>query len=136
MVYVSSATTLYSQSDLDEILDQSYRNNSRLGVSGVLLYKDGNLMQLIEGDEVTVRALYAKIERDQRHRGLIILWEGPEETRQFPSWSMAYRNLSGADASSIPGYNHEFSDMSLTAPEFLADPTLGQKLLLMFRDSM
>ncbi len=47
LVYVSSATTLFSRSDLEDILVKSNQNNSRLGVSGALLYKGGNLMQVL-----------------------------------------------------------------------------------------
>ena len=48
LVYVSSASTLFSRAELDEILRTSRRNNERLGVSGALLYKGGNLMQVLE----------------------------------------------------------------------------------------
>ena len=44
----------------------------------MLLYKDGNLMQVLEGEESAVRALYAKITADDRHRGHMILWDGCE----------------------------------------------------------
>ncbi len=50
LLYVSSATNLFSRKDLDVILDMSRRNNTALAVSGILLYKDGNLMQLLEGE--------------------------------------------------------------------------------------
>lgn len=135
LVYVSSATTLYSQPELDEILAHSHRNNAAAGISGVLLYKDGNLMQVLEGEEAKVRSLYATIAADRRHKGLIVLWEGSAETRQFPGWKMAFRNLNGADAAATPGYS-EFLNVSLTSAEFVGNPTVAQKLLTTFRQSM
>jgi len=135
LVYVSSATTLFSQSELDEILALSHRNNALTGISGILLYKDGNLMQVLEGEEAKVRSLYDTIAADRRHKGLILLWEGFEETRQFPGWSMAFRNLNGADAAATPGYS-EFLNVSLTSPELVENPSVAQKLLMTFRDSM
>ena len=134
LVYVSSATTLFSDSELDEILNISHRNNTRLDVSGMLLYKDGNLMQVLEGEEANVRSLYTKIAADRRHKGLITLLDGYAPERQFPDWSMAFRNLDKAKSHSTPGYS-EFLNMPLTAESF-ADATTCQRLLKSFRDSM
>lgn len=135
LVYVSSATTLFSESELDEILDRSHQNNTRLSVSGILLYKDGNLMQILEGEEATVRSLYARIGADHRHNGLITLLDGYQPERQFRDWSMAFRNLNKATSVSTPGYS-EFLNTPLTAAPFAADPTMCQRLLETFRKSM
>jgi FAD-dependent sensor of blue light len=134
LVYVSSATTLWSQADLDDILATSRRNNDHQNISGMLLYKGGNLMQMLEGEESTVCALYAKIALDQRHRGILKILDGTSEARQFPRWSMAFRDLDGADARALPGYS-DFMNTRLAGAEFAADPTLGQKLLTMFKTS-
>jgi len=135
LVYVSSAIRPLPQSELVAILAKSHENNTALGVTGILLYKDGNFMQVLEGEEETVRALYAKIDCDPRHRGLLTILQGPLAERQFPDWSMGFRDLNAADALSTPGYN-EFLNASLTGEEFLSDPTRCQKLLLMFKKNM
>jgi Sensors of blue-light using FAD len=135
LVYVSSATSLFSRQEIDEILALSHQNNTRLDVSGILLYKDGNLMQLLEGDEEVVEALYAKISADPRHGGLIRMWDGTEDERQFPDWSMAFRDLNGPDAFGTPGY----SDFLTTAPTgkgLTMDVTHCRQLLDLFRVSM
>ena len=134
LVYVSSASTLFSRPELDDILRTSRQNNTRLGISGALLYRGGNLMQVLEGDEAPVRALYGRIERDPRHRGLITLLSGEQEGRQFPDWSMAFRDLD-AGPSGLPGFS-DFLNTPLTSSEFGADPSLAQKLLLSFKQSL
>lgn len=35
-------------------------NNEKLSVSGMLFYKDGNFMQVLEGEEAIVKDLYAQ----------------------------------------------------------------------------
>lgn len=85
LVYVSSATTLFSRSDIHDILSASRVNNARSDISGALLYEDGNVMQVLEGTEARVRSLHATIEGDPRHRGLITIWDGQQQTRQFPT---------------------------------------------------
>ena len=135
MIYVSSAVTLFSSAELVALLEKSRANNTRLGVSGILLYKDGNTMQLLEGERDTVLALYERIAGDPRHRGLLRLLEGPAEARQFPDWSMAFHDLGALDAHAIPGYS-EFLNTPLTGAEFSANPTRCQKLLTTFKRAM
>lgn len=135
LLYVSSATNLFSRTDLEVILDMSRRNNTALAVSGILLYKDGNLMQLLEGEKQAVVNLYAKIGQDPRHHDLTMIWDGTEDQRQFPSWSMAFRSLDGPDARSIPGYS-EFLTTPLTSSQLTTDGTHCLQLLNLFKTSM
>jgi hypothetical protein len=135
LVYVSSAVTPFSTPDLVALLEKAHAVNTALGVTGMLLYKDGNVMQVLEGNREVVHSLYAKIHRDPRHRGLLTLLEGPLTERQFPEWSMGFRNLTAADGAAIPGYS-EFLNTPLTAAEFSSDLTRCQKLLTTFKKSM
>ena len=135
LVYVSSATRPFSGEDLRALLVTCRKNNAELGVTGMLLYKDGNFMQVLEGDEEAVRGLYEKIAEDPRHGGEMTLQQGYSERRQFPDWSMGFRDLDSPDARSEPGYS-EFLNAPLTGREFFADPSRAQKLLLTFKRTM
>ncbi len=92
-------------------------------------------MQLLEGEERVVRALHAKIESDSRHKGMLTLLRGPLEKRQFPDWSMGFRNLTEIDVQSVPGYS-EFLNTPLTSAAFSSDLTRCQKLLRTFKEIM
>ncbi len=61
LVCVSSATRPFSGEDLRALLETCRKNNAGSGVTGMLLYRDGKFMQVLEGDEGTVRALYEGI---------------------------------------------------------------------------
>ena len=135
LAYVSSSVGLFSRAVLLEIMARSVANNARLGLTGILLYKEGNLMQVLEGDEAAVMTLYGKIGRDPRHRGLITLLRGPIEERQFPDWSMGYRDLNCPEVRAMPGFS-EFMNRPLTADEFGADPTGCRRLLETFKRTM
>lgn len=135
LLYVSSAVKPFSRSDLLTLLEKCRDNNARLGITGMLLYKDGNFMQVLEGEEEPVRKLYDKIAADPRHNGEITLLQGSVEKRQFPVWSMGFRDLNFSDALATPGYN-EFLNTELTGEEFSTDPTRAQKLLLTFKKNM
>jgi hypothetical protein len=105
LVYVSSATRPFSGKDLRVLLETCRKNNAELGVTGMLLYKDGNIMQVIEGVEGAMRELYEKIAADPRHGGEITLQQGFAEGRQFPHWSMGFRDLDSPEAHADPAYN-------------------------------
>lgn len=137
LVYASSAVAPFTKDDLRALLATSRANNAELGVTGMLLYKDGNFMQALEGGELTVRDLYAKIASDPRHKGEIILLQGTTEGRQFPDWSMGFRDLTTpeAHASEAVGYS-EFLNAPLTGREFSGDPSRAQRLLLTFKRTM
>ena len=135
LVYVSSATRPFSTPEMIELLEKSRRNNAKLGVTGMLLYKDGNIMQVLEGEESVVRGLAARIGRDPRHRGVMELVQGPQEGRHFADWSMGFRDLRSAEAAACPGYS-PFLNTPLDGPEFAADPSRCHRLLLCFKKSM
>ena len=134
-VYASAAVRPFSKADLIELLDRSREKNTRLGLTGMLLYKDGNFMQMVEGEETVTRTPIARIERDPRHTGFLRLISGRTELRQFPDWSMAFRDLGLADDHTPEGYN-AFLNTPLTGAEFKNDPSRAQRLLLTFKRTM
>jgi hypothetical protein len=126
---------LFSDQDLVQLLQKSCEKNARLGLTGMLLYKDGNFMQVLEGPEKTVGEVYATILNDSRHHGAILLLKERIEDRKFSNWSMGFRNLRDVDLKEVPGYT-DFLGESLISPSFRSTPTRAQKLLLMFREKM
>ena len=134
LTYVSSALSAFSARELRTLLEMCISNNRPRGVTGMLLYKDGNFMQVLEGEEKGVRAVHDIIAADPRHRGLITLLQGLTPGRQFPNWSMSFKDL-GADLDNPEGYS-EFLNIPLTGTEFQSDPTKAQKLLLRFKKGM
>ena len=130
-MYSSRAIKAFTQAELLELLARSRENNSKLGVTGMLLYKDGEFMQVLEGAEQTVRTLIAKIERDPRHKNVSKLLIGNCPERQFPFWYMGFSNLDTEEARNTPGYT-EFLNTSL-AVGLAADPTFCQRLMHLFK---
>lgn len=135
IIYISSADKPFTKPELLSLLDKCHENNAKLEITGMLLYKDGNFMQVLEGEEETVRNLYNKITGDSRHHGAINLLQGNQPERQFPEWSMGFRDLNSPETLAAPGYS-EFMNYKLTGEEFSADPTRAQKLLLSFKKNM
>ena len=95
LIYLSSARSEMSQAGLEELLKVARRNNIAAGVTGMLLYLEGNFIQYLEGDESAVRAIFEKIEVDSRHHGVIVVDECAIDRRLFDDWAMGFRRMDG-----------------------------------------
>lgn len=90
LIYLSSATELLDEGQLRSLFFQCRRDNARAGITGLLLYRDGSFLQLIEGERADVAALFKKICRDSRHHGILKVVDEPITEREFPTWSMSF----------------------------------------------
>lgn len=136
LTYVSSAVALFSRDALHDLLQQSRKANDAVGVTGLLLYRAGNFMQVLEGEEPAVQATFQKIQADPRHRGILILLQQKSiQTREFDGWSMAFRDLSTPSTRALPGFD-EFLNTPLTDQRFTRDPSFVGRLLQVFKSSM
>lgn len=135
VVYVSSAAEPLSQQALVELLTVSRRNNQRDGLSGLLLYRGGNFMQLLEGDETAVWSTHARITRDARHRGVLTILQQPITNRLFDDWTMAFGNLDDPDIAALDGISG-FLDRDFHDPTYTDDANRALTLLRTFRKAM
>ncbi len=132
LVYVSAAVTWFSERALRELLQQCRHSNAQAGITGMLLYKDGNFMQTLEGEESAVRALQQRIAADRRHQGMVVLHTSRIKRRQFADWSMGFTDL-GLPADQLPAGYTEFLDTALVGPAFQAAPRRCMDLMHVFR---
>lgn len=94
IVYVShSVEPAMSHENLQNILLTCQRRNQLLGVTGLLIYRDGCFCQLLEGPHQSIQTVMQSIIRDQRHAGIIVVLDRIVDTRDFPTWNIAFRNL-------------------------------------------
>jgi hypothetical protein len=133
--YVSSAVREFTKAELLDLLKRSREKNKRLGITGILLYRGGNFMQVLEGEEQSVRYLYEIIYEDPRHKDIFILFEEFIREREFPNWSMAFRDVDTEDCRSIPGFS-SFLDLPWTAENFSSDRSKARAILAGFRENL
>ena len=131
-IYSSSAVKTFTVDELVALLEKSQANNAKVGLTGLLIHKDGQFMQLIEGSEKAVRATLKKIEADARHKGITTLLEGTTSDRQFSEWSMGFRDLKSPEVRSLSGFS-EFLNTPLDGTEFKTSPSRSQRFLLMLK---
>ena len=93
IVYGSRVAEPFAKEQLLGLLEQSRRKNQEKRLSGLLLYRDGQFLQVLEGPEKPVKELFAKIRQDPRHHEIEVYFEGQVAGRMFPDWSMGFRDL-------------------------------------------
>jgi Sensors of blue-light using FAD len=76
--------------EVESILAASQRNNSRVSITGALIFNVGMFAQVLEGARSDIEATIEKIFRDERHGEIEVLAFEPAQSRGFPSWAMAF----------------------------------------------
>ena len=135
LIYVSSAVNKFSKPELLALLEQSRLKNFDLDITGMLLYRDGNFIQVLEGPPDAVRQLFETIKADPRHHGVLRLMERPIQQRQFSDWSMGFKDLDEPSLDELPGYN-EFMNLPLDSEAYRSNPGFAHKLIELFRRNM
>ena len=130
IVYTSLATRDFTQDELTALLDHARRANQARGITGMMIYRKREFLQLLEGEQAVVQALYERIALDERHHQMAKIWDGPLTTRSFDGWEMAFVAPGDDSLQSHPGYR-DLMERGLIAAS--GDST-GKKLLLSLRD--
>lgn len=135
LVYVSSAILGLEQNAIAALVKASSLYNKKHEITGMLLYKGGNFMQLIEGHEHSITKLHKKIEKDNRHSGMMTLLKEKITIRNFDNWSMAYSNidnLTGIDKEIISSFLDDDFDCAV----YKNNPYRAISLLTSFKKNM
>lgn len=133
LVYASSADRPMPPEALETLLERARAKNERLDITGMLLYREERFLQVLEGQQQAVRSLYDTIRRDERHTAVITLRERLVDQREFPRWTMGFKNLDRADPAELPDSCVPFMNGAFTPTHFRKDPGQAHRVLLQLR---
>lgn len=136
LVYQSSATTGLDEAELTAILTQSRAWNHGHGLTGLLLYSNGDIMQVLEGTKEEVSYIFNRISRDSRHGRVVKLSDGPIAARNFSQWSMGFKALKPEEFLHLQGYVDPAKDRYLNEATPHADAGLHAVLASFVVDDM
>jgi len=93
IVYISKATNKDNKarvvpSGLSEIFRVSRKNNVANDITGMLSYRNGYYIQVIEGRDIAVNQLLSKLRTDSRHKDFQVILDSFISERMFSEWSM------------------------------------------------
>lgn len=97
ILYVSKPTKQIDSNSIRDIVTHATEYNTKNDITGILLFRSGVFLQLLEGEKSKVEALYVKIEKDPRHTNVVRILSIEENERIFPIWGMAYHEISDLD---------------------------------------
>jgi hypothetical protein len=69
------------------------------------------------------------------NRGVLTLVKEQHVEREFPDWSMGFKNLQNVNLEALPGYT-DFLDLPLTSEQYIENPSKALQLLFNFKNSM
>ncbi len=90
LIYASSQTEQFKQTDIEAMMAAAQSNNPKLGLSGVLCFNRKFFLQCLEGPREQVNLMYNKIIADPRHRHITLVAYGEVDERFFGQWAMKY----------------------------------------------
>ena len=96
--YISDSNINNSTNELKELLRIAKINNSKNQITGVLIHKSNNFLQVLEGDQKHVDALYRRISLDDRHQNIFKILETNIEERYFEDYKFGFTVINTRNA--------------------------------------
>ncbi|MCJ7799424.1 MAG: BLUF domain-containing protein [Polaromonas sp.] len=106
LLYASRALDT-SPAAIETILAQSRQYNPTSGITGILCYGGGIFLQAIEGGRMAISELYGHIQRDARHKEVMLLQYEEIAERRFSGWTMGQVNLLKLNQSILLKYSEK-----------------------------
>jgi hypothetical protein len=122
LLYASRLADTESATTTESILAQSRSHNPASGITGILCYGGGIFLQALEGGRQQVSALYGHIQKDVRHKDVVLLHYEEIMERRFGGWTMGQVNVAKLNTSILMKYYEkpEFNPYSVSGNVSLA----------------
>lgn len=131
LIYRSVATKEFWPDDLFALIEKSRTNNESRDITGMLLFHEGQFLQLLEGPKDAVEARFEIVKDDPRHEQVEVLLKQDSHGRDFPEWTMGYERLD--EAWHVPREWATILESDFTSDSLTAHPSQVRELLLSFR---
>jgi len=135
LIYVSTPVLPMTDDALIDLLRQSRARNERNRITGMLLYKGGHFMGVLEGNKSRITKIFAAIEQDARHKSVDVLRAEKILHREFPDWTMGFETSDKLDPATAPGYTR-FLERDFTPDYFCSDSAEAYAMLSAFKDNL
>jgi hypothetical protein len=107
LLYASRSVNPGSSDLTESILVQSRSHNPAMGITGILCYGGGIFLQALEGGRMQISDLYGHIQKDPRHKDVVLLHYEEISERRFGGWTMGQVNVERINASILLKYSEK-----------------------------
>lgn len=118
LAYVSTAHKAVKSSDLQDILESAIRNNSKIGVTGTIMFDGASFLQILEGPQKQVEAIYSHICTDERHNNIVTIYRESGTKRAFEESPLTLNTIKGT-AGKLPAGLTVSAEIDLFVPKDL-----------------
>lgn len=125
LIYSSGVETYLGDIDISSLLYAARQSNAEHKITGILLHMNGKFIQVLEGEESSVKKLYELISRDRRHKNLKVLLEKEIDKRQFDGWNMGFKNITENELKEYPVLKSYIDDKTLDETSGIYDFLVG-----------
>lgn len=95
---------------LFSLAEKSARNNAEQDISGLLILSDETFLQVLEGPDDAINALYAKIITNKLHHDVTLLSYEQVARRNFGDWGMRIVDLNDVPMSPRELFRKKYED--------------------------
>ena len=106
LLYASRATNVTPDAT-ESILAQARNYNHAAGITGILCYGSDVFLQALEGGRNQISELYGHIQRDTRHKDVVLLHFEEIDERRFSGWSMGQVNVGKINTAILLKYSEK-----------------------------
>ena len=128
LLYASRLVDTESTTATESILAQSRSHNPASGITGILCYGGGIFLQALEGGRLQVSELYGHIQKDTRHKDVVLLHYEEIMERRFGGCTMGQVNVAKLNTSILLKYSEK--------PEFNPYAVSGEVSLALLEELM
>ena len=88
--YMSDSRDYESLENLEALYSKAKENNAKHDITGILIYHNGNFLQVLEGQRDHVDYAYEKIRLDSRHKNILKVINIEVEQRIFEDYNFGF----------------------------------------------
>ena len=114
LVYQSRANSEMSKGELEDLLRVARSNNQAADLTGLLLYHEGDFLQVLEGPADKIDEVFGVIRNDPRHHRVNVIVDRTVSARSFADWEMAFYEITDP-LESVEGVSKFLSGADLPA---------------------
>ena len=129
IVYTSQALKQFSKRSLLDLLHDARAFNTIDNITGVLMHRKGNFLQVIEGESENVGDLLTRLLSDPRHYKVKIILDSSVDRHLFSNWTMGCADFDKPELSLIPGIRTDLSDPQVIEDIIIRLPEIAAFLL-------
>jgi len=118
--YMSKTNPDLTEKEIQEIFEQTSKNNNSAGIRGILLHGLGNFFQVLEGDKEVIVPLYSeKIMNDSRHTEVFEIMNRTTQMAVFSNYNSNFN---------IVKTNQQLEDIKKYCGRHMLESTTSHKL--------